>query len=254
MQAGEGEQALAGLFQAVRDGMAFQPPFGQEQPTPAHHLGAGLGIDHVVIVGGDFFVQRLWCMREQIAMLMHGAALGRQLRPKGGKRAFEAGAAIDQQEFWRSQATRDQIVEHGTPGGFALAAHVPDRQQHLLPVTADAEHDQQRNIGRTAVQPNLYHRAVEDQVNEALPSQAAPVPVPPVRLDLAPSAADHVLAHGAFEQSAERASPAACWCRQGRLRQSAPPPAGSSARGAAGWRCAIPSSHLRALPSEPAAP
>ena len=42
-------------------------------------------------------------------------------------------------------------------------------------------------------------------MNEVLPSQAAPVPVSPVRLDLAPGAADHVLAHGAFEQSAERA-------------------------------------------------
>ncbi len=74
MPAGEGEQACADLFQAVHHGTAIQSPFGQGQPALAHHLGASLGIDHVVIVGGDFLVRHLRRMSEQIAMLMRGAA------------------------------------------------------------------------------------------------------------------------------------------------------------------------------------
>jgi hypothetical protein len=62
-QAGEGEQPLAGFFEAVCHGARLQPPFGQEQLPPAHHLGAGFGVDHVVVVGGDLLVQGIRRMR-----------------------------------------------------------------------------------------------------------------------------------------------------------------------------------------------
>ena len=41
---------------------------------------------------------------------LHGSALRRHLGPKPGQRAFEAGTAIDQQQFRGSQAARDQIM------------------------------------------------------------------------------------------------------------------------------------------------
>ncbi|GBR74571.1 hypothetical protein AA700_0303 [Acidiphilium acidophilum DSM 700] len=142
-QASEGEEPIAGFFEAVGQAAAFQTPFGEEQPAPAHHLGTGFGVDHVVVVGGDLLVQGVWRMGQQISMLVHGAALRRRVWPKPGQRTFEAGAAIDQQQFRGAQAPRDEIIEHGAPGGFAFASHVLHRQQQLLPIAADTKHDQQ---------------------------------------------------------------------------------------------------------------
>ena len=69
-QSGEGEQPIAGFLEAVGDTAAFQAPFGEEQPSLAHHLGIGIGVDHVVVVGRDLLVQRLGSVREQISMLV----------------------------------------------------------------------------------------------------------------------------------------------------------------------------------------
>ena len=97
-----------------------------------------------------------------------------------------------------------QIVEHGPPGGLALAAHVLDRQHHLLPVAADAERDQQRDGGGLAIEPDLDHGAVEDQPDDVLAGEIALLPGLPGRAGPLPGAADHVLADVALEQLGQR--------------------------------------------------
>ena len=57
---------------------------------------------------------------EQVAMLVHSAALDRRVRPKRRERLIEAGAAIDNDQFRSSQAARDQVVEQSPPSRFAL--------------------------------------------------------------------------------------------------------------------------------------
>ena len=51
---------------------------------------------------------------------------------------------------WHSQATLDEIVEHGAPSLSALAAHALDREQHLLAVRAHPEDNEERDRGRRA--------------------------------------------------------------------------------------------------------
>ena len=104
----------------------------------------------------------------------------------------------------RLQAAGDEIVENRAPGLGALAAHVLDREQHLLAVRAHADDDEQRDRGRLAVEPDAHHGAVEDQPHDRLLGQRAGVPGVPVALHLAPDPADRVLADRAAEQGAER--------------------------------------------------
>jgi hypothetical protein len=91
------------------------------------------------------------------------------------------------------------------PSGLALAAHVLDRERHLLPVAADAEHHQPGDAGGLAVEPHADRGAVENQPGRVLADQVAPAPGLPVGSHLAPGAADHVLAHRASEQGGKRA-------------------------------------------------
>ena len=69
--------------------------------------------------------------------------LHRHVSPEARERRLEALAAVDNDQLRLGQATGQEIVEHRPPSGFALAAHVLDREDHLLAVTADAEHNQQ---------------------------------------------------------------------------------------------------------------
>ena len=135
---------------------------------------------------------------------VHRAALGRHRRPQPTQRLLQPGPAIDDDELGRAQAAGNQIVEHAAPGGLALPAHGPDRQQHLLPVLAHAEHHQKRDRRRLPVEADLDHRPIEDQAHHRLGRQIAPVPGLPVRSHLAPGAADDVLADGCAEQGGKR--------------------------------------------------
>jgi site-specific DNA recombinase len=138
------------------------------------------------------------------------AALGGHVGPQGRQRPFQAGPAVGDQELGRAQPTGDQVVQHAAPCRLALAAHVFDRQQHLLPVPAHAEHDQQRDVCRLAVQAHPHDGAVQDQAHHVLPGEIALGPGIPVRAHLPPRAADDVLAQRAFEQGRQRAFDAAC--------------------------------------------
>jgi hypothetical protein len=137
---------------------------------------------------------------EQVALLVHGAALDRHVVPQAGERRFEPLAAVDNHQLRLGEATRHQIVEGGAPGGFSLAAHVLDREHHLLPVTADAERDQQGNGRGLAIETHPHDRAVEDQADDVLAGEITLLPSHPGRARSVPGAADDVLADVALEQ------------------------------------------------------
>src|SRR5208337_2252373 len=93
-EAREGEQPVAGLLEAVGDGAAFQAPFAEEGLAPGFDLLSRRGVDHVAVVVGDFLVQPLGRVSEQVAMLVHRAALDRRVRPQRRQRLFQARRAV----------------------------------------------------------------------------------------------------------------------------------------------------------------
>ena len=145
-------------------------------------------------------MQPVWRVGEKVAVLVHRAALNRRLGPERCERPIKAGTAIDDNEFRRLHAARDQVVQQRPPSRFALPAHVLDRQQHFLAVGAHAQRDEQRDRGRLLVEPHTHNRAVEYEADDGLVLERAGVPYVPVAFGLAPHPADRVLAHGAIEQ------------------------------------------------------
>ena len=77
----ECEQLVAGFLQTVGDGATFEAPFADERLAPGLDLAARRGVDHVAVVVRDFLVQALRGMGEEIAMLVHGAALDSHVGP-----------------------------------------------------------------------------------------------------------------------------------------------------------------------------
>ena len=57
--AGESEQAICGLFKAVSDRAALDPPFAQECLPALFHFRRRFGIDHVAIVVTQLLVHML---------------------------------------------------------------------------------------------------------------------------------------------------------------------------------------------------
>ena len=88
-------------------------------------------------------MQALGRVGEQVAMLMNRAPLDRHAIPDSGNRLLQPWRPVNDEELRPSQAARDQVVEHRTPRLRALAAHVPDRQQHLLAILAHPDHDEE---------------------------------------------------------------------------------------------------------------
>ena len=109
-EAREGEQSISRFLQAVGDGATFKPPFSKEDFSLGLDLLPGVGVNYVVVVGRHFLVQAVRRVGEQVAVLVHGAALDRRLRPKRRKRLIEAGAAIDDNEFWSSQSLSQKVA------------------------------------------------------------------------------------------------------------------------------------------------
>jgi hypothetical protein len=96
-------------------------------------------------------------------VLVKRATLHRHVIPDGGNRLVEPGGAVDDEEFRLPQATPSEIVEDGAPSFSTLAAHVLDREQHLLAISPHPKHDQEGDGGRLAVEPHPHHRAVENE-------------------------------------------------------------------------------------------
>ena len=96
-----------------------------------------------------------------------------------------------------------QARQESAPGGFALAAHVLDAEQHLLAVAPHAERHQQRQPGRALTRrtapPSRRGRGAR---HRPAPDRATALPV---GLDLvALSPADHVHHDRAAEQRGQR--------------------------------------------------
>ncbi len=149
-------------------------------------------------------MQAIRRMREQVPVLVHGAALHWHAVPNNGDRAVEPRRAIDDEEFRPLQTASGQIVEDTAPSFGAFTAHALDREQNFLSVGTHAQHDEQRNRSGFAVEPNANNRAVEDQADDRLVGQRAGVPGIPVGLHLAPGAAHGILAHRAAKQRRQR--------------------------------------------------
>src|SRR4029453_18596915 len=119
-------------------------------------------VDHVVVICRDLVMQALGRVRQQVSMLVNRAALDRYAVPNGGDGLVESRRAIDDEECGPPQPALDEVVEDGAPSLGALAAHAPDREQHLLAVRAHAEDNEERDRGRLAVEPHANDGAVED--------------------------------------------------------------------------------------------
>src|SRR6202043_187785 len=182
----------------------LQPPFADEGLAASRDLLTRRGIDHVVVICCDLVVQALRGMGEQVSVLVDRAALPRYAVPDGGNGLVEPRRAIDDEELRTLKPALDEIVEHRAPGLGALAAHALDREQNLLAVRSYAQHNEQRDRGRLAVEPHPDDGAIEDQAHDRLPGQGAAVPGVPVALHLAPGPAHRVLADRPAEQGRER--------------------------------------------------
>src|SRR6516164_4280365 len=82
----------------------------------------------------------------------------------------------DNQELRLAPLALDAIVEDGPPCLAGLATHIVDRPQHLLAVLTHPEHDQQRDRGGLAVEPDPHHRSVEDQADDRFLGERAGIP------------------------------------------------------------------------------
>jgi hypothetical protein len=96
--------------------------------------------------------------------------------------------AVNDHELRAPQAPGIQTGEELAPGCRAFAAHVPDGQQHLLPVAPHPDRRQHRDVGGLAVQPGLDHGAIKDQADDVLIGQIAGGSGVPVDLHLAAQA------------------------------------------------------------------
>ena len=214
-QAGKGEETVARLLQAVGDGAMLEPPFAQESLAARGDLLRRRRVDHVVVVRRDLLVQPLRRMGQQVAVLVHGAALNRHAAPHRIHRLLQPRRTVEDQERGAPQAALEEVVEDRPPRLGALAAHALGGEQHFLAVRPHPDDDQQRDRGGLAVEPHAHHRAVEDEAHDRLVSERTSVPGGPVALYLAPHPAHHVLAHAAGKQRSQRAAdPARVGARQ----------------------------------------
>jgi hypothetical protein len=80
-------------------------------------------------------------MRNQIAQLVHGAPLERNIRPQRSQRFLKTWRAIDDGQVRLPQTTRGQVVQHRAPSRFALSAHAANGKQNFLTIATYSKHD-----------------------------------------------------------------------------------------------------------------
>lgn len=184
----------------------------------------------------------LWTVHRCAGASGHNAASARSspaspsvMRKHRRRRSVPEGAGRKRPEG-RVQSAPDQAVQRGAPSRLALAAHVPDSQERLLPVTPHPEHDQQGDVGGLPVQAHADNRAIHDQAHDIVASQVALVPGIPIGPHLPPGAADpaklhsdlrDVLADRTHKQG--RPHPSSCcpvpWRGSSNKPETTPPPA-----------------------------
>src|SRR5688572_11052354 len=69
-QPGEGEEPIAGFFEAVSDRPALEAPLAQESLAAVGDLLGARGIDHVGVVGRDLLVQPVRGVGQQVPVLV----------------------------------------------------------------------------------------------------------------------------------------------------------------------------------------
>src|SRR5262245_36924508 len=106
----EGEEAIAGFFEAIGHRPTLEPPLADEGLATALDLRRCRGVNHVRVVGGDLLVQTLGRVRQQVPVLVHGAALDRHATPDRGDGPLQSLPAIRDQELGAAQATTDEIM------------------------------------------------------------------------------------------------------------------------------------------------
>jgi hypothetical protein len=84
-EAREGEQLVARSPQAISDGLALQAPLANERLALRLDLLLRADVDPILVIGGKFVMQPIESMSEKVAMLMHRAALNRDVGPQCGK-------------------------------------------------------------------------------------------------------------------------------------------------------------------------
>src|SRR5205807_7690547 len=114
----EGEEAIAGFFEAIGHRPTLEPPLADEGLAAALDLCRCRGVNHVRVVGGDLLVQTLGRVGEQVPVLVHGAAL-----PDCGDGPLQSLPAIHDQELRAAQAATGEIIENTAPGVAALPTH-----------------------------------------------------------------------------------------------------------------------------------
>ena len=80
-------------------------------------------------------------MRNQIAQLVHGAPLERNIRPQRSQRFLKSRRAVDDGQVRLPQTTRSQVVQHRAPSRFALSAHAANGKQNFLTIPTYSKHD-----------------------------------------------------------------------------------------------------------------
>jgi hypothetical protein len=109
--------------------------------------------------------------------------------------------AIDDEEFGPPQPTPDEIVEHGTPGFGALAAHTLDREQHFLTVRTHADKSEMAIALRSSrTRTTVINRTIGSSASERAFQASQSL------FTLRHTPAHRVLADGASEQSPEHAA------------------------------------------------
>ena len=145
-------------------------------------------------------MQPVGSMSQQVAVLVHRAALDRHVGPERGERLLEPRRAVDDDQLRRPQAARDEIVEERPPGGslsppMFLTASSTFWPSARTPRTTSSEIEVAFLSSRTRT-------TVPSRISRTIGSSASETGVPgiPVALHLAPDPADRILADRATEQ------------------------------------------------------
>jgi hypothetical protein len=163
-QTREGEQPVAGFFQAVGHGVVFEPPLADEGLAAGFDLLWGRRVDHVGVIGGHFVVQALGRVGEQVPMLVNRASLDRHAVPDGCDCVLEPWRTIDDEANRRNalkstgprtEAGKEQSHQNALRHGLTaetVIARVEDLEDYkAFEATIIADYDPETAVERELV-------------------------------------------------------------------------------------------------------